>query len=383
MRFRPLPSLIIFCALLLSCGGSGENLSDAHDPSQTDSDLHSDSSDDDADRGEDSSDADRDDADNDEDENSDPDADRVSIDAEGDDADLDIDTDPDADEEISGLQRVVIAGDSWSAGIVFPTRDALDDRGLGHVEISWEFTANAGSRAEAWVANEHPPALGGGVDPTRPRMMDALRDSLDAEPRADLLLLVIGGNDFNQDCSDGWGEWFGFRQEAALDAIGDNVAAIIDEATTGRPHLRVALLGYDYFHFEFLVAFGMSLDGLNTTSYNEGIIDLGHRQQAVCEDRWQAIYAHNYGLMQHTYGDTIHVPFSIPNPFTGYPEYDPGVAPAPGTYPDYTPFPGGFYTYPAPLDQMPDGIHPTSEAFRVLVDHTLEQLPTEWLHPDL
>ena len=37
----------------------------------------------------------------------------------------------------------------------------------------------------------------------KPRMLDALAASLDEEPPADLLILVIGGNDFNRECDAG------------------------------------------------------------------------------------------------------------------------------------------------------------------------------------
>lgn len=270
-------------------------------------------------------------------------------------------------------RAIVLAGDSWSTGLVQPTRQALDARGFEDVELRWEFTANAGSQARGWVDNEHPPAFGGGRDTTRPRMFDALEAALDAEPPADVLVVVIGGNDYNRECDAGWGELPGFVQGGILDGIGADIGTMIDRALDGRPDLEVVFVGYDYLHYEFLVAFGLRLDGLDTRSYNEGLVEIGRRQRAVADESPQVFYTHNYGILQHTYGDTIHPPFSIPNPLTGLPEYPPGFAPAPGGPPTFEPFPGGLIDYPAPLDYMPDGIHPSPEGFRTIIDNVLHQ----------
>ncbi|MFN3199214.1 MAG: hypothetical protein ACE366_12505 [Bradymonadia bacterium] len=275
---------------------------------------------------------------------------------------------------------MILAGDSWSTGLVQPTEEALAARGLGDVTVRWNLTANAGSQARGWVDNEHPPAFGGGRDMTRPRMIDGLLIALDTAPRADVLVLSLSGNDFNRLCSDGWGEWPGQLQDRALDEVEDDLAEVVRFAIQGRPHLRVVLFGYDYFHFEGLVALGMSLDGLNTRTYNEALVELGRRQRAVADALGpQVVYAHNYGWLQHVFGDTIHPPFSIPNPLTGYPEYGPGAAPAPGQWPAYTPYPGGLLSYPAPLERMPDGIHPDALGFRSLMDHVLDQVLENWL----
>ena len=284
---------------------------------------------------------------------------------------------PDAGNTPARASAVVLAGDSWSTGLVFPTRAAMDARGFQDVTLRYETTVHAGSQVSGWVANDYPPgALG---DPSQARMRDALEAALDADPPADILVLVISGNDFNRACVDGWGKLPGFMQAWGLDAIQADIEALLDAVQAGRPDLRVVLLGYDYLHYEFLVAFGLKLDGLDTRSYNEGLVELGRRQREVAEQRANVVYAHNYGLLQHVYGDTIHPPFGIPNPFAGLPEYPPGLAPKPGPYPTYLPFPGGLIAYPAPLDQMPDGIHPSAEGFRTLIDHTLDQVLEGWL----
>jgi lysophospholipase L1-like esterase len=282
-------------------------------------------------------------------------------------------TDDDSDAVPAAAPVIVLAGDSWSAGLIFPLREALDARGHADVTVRWETTARAGSQARTWVRNEYPPALGGGVDTTQPRMLDGLAAALDGPTPADVFVLVIGGNDMNREAVDGLGERGSFLRDLTFDAIEDDIAALVDFALEGRPALDVVFVGYDYLHLEFLRAFGMRLDGYDITTYNEDLVELGRRQRAVADGREQVWYTNNYGLLQHVAGDTIHVPFSRPNPLTGYPEYGPGVAPRPGGPPDFSPFPGGFYTYPAPLDWMPDGIHASAAGYRVIADNVLDQ----------
>lgn len=270
-------------------------------------------------------------------------------------------------------QRVVIAGDSWSTGFIHPLRAALDDRGMDDIGLSWETTARAGSTARHWLANEHPPGLDLEPDLSQPRMLSALRASLDAEPPADVLLLVLSGNDLNREADEGLGKRSSALFRLTMAAIERDLAGVVDAARDGRPDLQVVLVGYDFFHHEFLTLFGLRLDGFDITSYNEAVIDLETRKRSIADARDGVWWSHHLGLLQHHHGDDVHPPLSRPNPLTGYPTYEAGVAPAPGLWPTYDPMPGGFYTYPAPLDLMPDGIHPSAEGHRVLSDHLLDQ----------
>lgn len=276
-------------------------------------------------------------------------------------------------------KRMVIAGDSWSSGLIQPTRAALNAKGFSSVQLSYKFTANAGSQAAGWVANKHPPAVGGGEDKTKPRMLTALAASLDASPRADVLMLVIGGNDYNRECVNGMGKLPKALQKLVYDKIQKDIQSLVDFARKGRPHLKIVLMGYDYFHFEFLVAFGLKINKGNTRkSYNEGLVELDRRKRKIADTTPNVKYAHHFGILQHTYGDKAHPPFPVPNPLT-HPPYKPGVAPKPGIAPTYHPYPGGLLDYPAPLDVMPDGIHPSSKGFRTIVDYTLSQGLGRWL----
>jgi hypothetical protein len=283
-----------------------------------------------------------------------------------------VDTEPPVDTEpvIPPRRRMVLAGDSWSAGLVFPLQDSLAANGHTDIDLWWDGTANGGSRAEDWLANEYPPGTSG---PPAVRMLDALDLALDASPPAEVLVLVISGNDLNAKAADGLGTWPGFLYDLAFDGIEADVRALIAHARQGRPQLEVVLVGYTYLHFEMMALLGMDFDGFNTATYNQALIDLETRKLEIAQDTDHVWYAHNLGLLQHTYGDTMHFPFSIPNPLVGLPEYGPGVLPAPGVAPTYFPFPGGWSAYPAPVDHLPDGVHPDAAGFRLVADHLLDQ----------
>jgi len=282
------------------------------------------------------------------------DADAATVADADDDPDADADAvQPDASEPLP-VKRVVMAGDSWSTGLVNPTIDALADLGY-NVPLTWETTAIAGSRADEWVSNQD-------------GKLDALAAALDADPPAEILLVTLGGNDMNKAAVDqDLGELPNILQDTIMDGIRDDLQAFTAWALAGRPHLTVVFVGYDFLHYELLNAF-ISLSGFDTKSYNEILIELETRKRDFCVAMAGCEYAHNLGILQHTYGDYPHPPFTTP-----LISYDPGFLPAPGWAPSYEPWPGGFVDLPAPLDHMPDGIHPSPQGFRTIIDHTFAQ----------
>ena len=253
------------------------------------------------------------------------------------------------------IQRIVIAGDSWSCGIVQPTRAILDERGFGEIEVTYHSTAIAGSTAHEWATNHNGKLI-------------ALAQALDEEPAAEVLLLVIGGNDVNRAITvDNYDEMSERRRLEAMQLIENDIQTIVQVAKTGRPQLQIVLVGYDYFHYLLLQQF-YDLGDLYLDEYNLIFVELGARRMALAQRFEGCHYAHNFGVLQYTFGDTIHPPFSLP-----LFDYPPGYVPAPGIAPNYNPYPGGFYQIPSPLNHIPDGIHPDEEGFTAIMNHVFDQ----------
>lgn len=272
------------------------------------------------------------------------------------DMEIDMEVDSEADEDPAlTAKRIVIAGDSWSCGIVTPTRAILDERGFSDTEITYSNTAVAGSTADEWVHNQD-------------NKLVKLAAALDEEPPAEVLLLVIGGNDVNASIfNDGFDEMSNSQKENVLDGIRDDIRSIVDYALLNRPDLSVVLVGYDYFHYLFLQSF-YGLGDMYLDEYNLAFVGLGMRKLGIENQVQSCYYAHNFGVLQYTFGDRPHPPFSLP-----LLEYPPANVPKPGVAPDYTPFPGGLYQIPSPLDQIPDGIHPNDEGFTAIMNHVFDQ----------
>lgn len=272
---------------------------------------------------------------------------------------------PGPDPECLAIERIVLAGDSWSTGLIIPFREALDDRGYEEVILSWELTSKPGSKLAGWLADDN--------------MMNALYLSLDVDPPAELLVFTLSGNDYLGACKNGLGLTGPLGWLAFMTQVQSDLQTFIGLARMGRPHLKVMLIGYDYLHFEMIQALGNTMPGLNTVTFNLGLIELATRGRDAALAMPDTIYAHSMGLCQHTFGDYFHPPFLCPNPVAGCPEYGPGQAPKPGPAPGYNPFPGGWYTYPGPLDHVPDGIHLDPAGYRAIADNALDQGGAAWI----
>ncbi len=250
------------------------------------------------------------------------------------------------------IKRVVLAGDSWSTGLIAPLRDALDARGYEEVAVSWELTAKPGSTVSGWLSDSN--------------LMDALFVSLDAEPRAGILFFTLGGNDYLRACASGLGLMDTLGWFTTMTSIQWDLQAFVALAQSGRPHLKVVLIGYDYLNYLMIEALGFSFPGMNLVKFNLGMVDLAMRGRNVAQGTQNVVYAHNMGLIQHTFGDAMF-------------GYGPGAAPKPGPAPTYDPFPVGWFAYPSPLAHIPDGIHPDYAGFRAIIENTLDQGPAAWI----
>ncbi len=250
------------------------------------------------------------------------------------------------------VKRVVLAGDSWSTGLIYPLRDALDARGYEEVAVSWELTSKPGSTVAGWLSDSS--------------LMAGLFLSLDADPPAGILFFTLGGNDYLHACQNGLGLMDAVGWFVTMTQIQWNLQTFLALVEAGRPNLKVVLIGYDYLNYFMIQAAGFDFPGLDLIRFNLGMVDLAMRGRDVAAAAPNMVYAHNMGLLQYTFGD----------PMFGY---GPGVAPKPGPAPAYNPFPGGWFTYPSPLAHIPDGIHPDYAGFRAIIENTLDQGPAAWI----
>jgi len=272
---------------------------------------------------------------------------------------------PGKDPECLAVKRVVLAGDSWSTGLIFPLRDALDDRGYEEVAMTYEWTSIPGSTVEGWLADQ--------------QKMLGLFLALDMEPKADILFFTLTGNDYLGACKNGLGlvgpiEWW-----LILTKIEWDLQTFLGLVRAGRPNLKVVMIGYDYLEFDMMQVLGIVFPGFERIKFNLGLIDLVTRSRNVVSANPGMVYAHNMGVLQYTFGDTFHFPLLCPAPALGFPEYGPGVVPKPGPAPGYNPFPGGWYTYPSPVEHIPDGIHPDYDGFRAIMENSLDQGAAAWI----
>jgi hypothetical protein len=261
------------------------------------------------------------------------------------------------------VDRVVLAGDSWSTGLIVPLKDALVARGYEEVTVSWELTSKPGSKVSDWVSN--------------PSLMDGLYTSMSMEPKADILFFTLTGNDYLGVAKSGLGLMGGLEWFITMTLIQWDLATFVAMVKAKQPDIKIMMVGYDYLHFEMIEALGNGFPGFERVKFNLGLVDLCGRARQVAASVPDMIYAHNIGILQYTFGDTPHFPF--PCPGVGFPAYGPGVVPKPGPAPGYDPFPGGWFTYPSPVEHIPDGIHPDYAGFRAIIENSLDQGAAAWI----
>ncbi|TVQ88854.1 MAG: hypothetical protein EA397_16805 [Deltaproteobacteria bacterium] len=270
------------------------------------------------------------------------------------------------------VDRIVIAGDSWSAGSLSPTRALLDLHGYEDIELAWENTAVSGSRASEWAVNHE-------------GKLDHLSASLDGGATgADLLLLYLGGNDYNAALHRGLSH--AISRDRAIDEltaqIQDDLQALIDHAIRSRPGLEVVIVGYDYFHFDWMeLLYGMNFDADDTLAYNQGLARLEARKRDLALGNDRVHYVHNLGILTHELGNPVTPPFT--NPLIDVP---PHFFDAPVGPPSYEPFPGGARrddllptefppeSLPGPAHAYLDGIHLNDKGWDTLLSHSWESV---------
>jgi hypothetical protein len=257
--------------------------------------------------------------------------------------------------QVSAISHVVIAGGSWSAGSVAPTRAALEAWGHGDVVVRSETTAVVGSTAAQWASNHD-------------GKLNDLAAALD-DAEAPVLLLYLGAQDYSDGLTAGRGD------DLAAE-IGADIAAVIADARAGRPALQVVLVDYSYFHYEwFTEMYRMDLGDTTTLTYNQGLTAIGAEKLALARQTEGVHYVHNFGALQHHLGLTVSSEWSLP-----LEDYPPGMIDLPSAAPAYDPFPGGLVhpdlapeSLPGPVEGYLDGVHLSQEGWSILLENTCDQ----------
>jgi len=216
--------------------------------------------------------------------------------------------------------RILLVGDSWAAGMLgFEAFEkALEDTGV-EVRAVGAATAIGGSRADQWAANHE-------------GKLDALREALDDDIGA--VVISLGGNDLLLAALAGRIASTGER--AALCArITRDLGLLLDAIHESKPGIQIVIIGYDYLDPERMhETYGMDFPEASKDQLDAALEELEDARDALAIERGGVQFVRNLGLIRATYG----------------PE-----APA----------------------HMPDGVHPSPEAYQVIAARAWEMV--SWL----
>jgi hypothetical protein len=131
-----------------------------------------------------------------------------------------------------------------------------------------------------------------------------------------------------------------------------------------RPGIEVLISDYDYLGLtQAQSIYGWTFGGMTQRQVNDAFVELGHKKLEVATITPDCHYVTNWGALQASYNDP-----------------SPGL-PTPGSYPDYTPYAGGNADYAMPVAaNVGDGIHPTDEAHRLMLQRCMDQFYQSWLN---
>ncbi|MBI1318892.1 MAG: hypothetical protein GC168_08070 [Candidatus Hydrogenedens sp.] len=268
-------------------------------------------------------------------------------------------------------KRVLIVGDSWTAGIwaVKAMDEVFDEYGLTHVGAEGSLTAQSGSRAAQW-ANDN-------------TFKNYIFNSLAANPTIDTVHLVIGGNDIlsrikNTNVYSGLGA---LQREGWWNTIQNDIQTIVNYCLSFPQVQHVLINDYDYLNAltakTVLGLLGQSYDfgGMSQEQVNNAFIEVGLRKLSIAQNTPGCEYVQNWGILQHHF-------------------QTPAGGALPGAAPGYTPYPGGFKAFPmpdaafdpivfGPLTFAGDGIHPNENAHKVMLCNAVDQFYYGWFAPEI
>ena len=225
--------------------------------------------------------------------------------------------------------RILFVGDSWAAGMLgfqaFETAietaaEEAGEQALGEVAVAGETTAIGGSRADQWAENHD-------------GKLDTLRDALEAP--VDLVVLSLGGNDLLEAALAGRIETAEQREEL-LERITRDMGILLDAIHDAAPEVQTVIIGYDYLAPKRIhETYGLEFPDSSIEHLDLALEELEDARHALATERDRVHFVRNLGLLRATYG------------------------------PD------------AAVGHMPDGVHPTPEAYQLIAARAWEMV--SWL----
>ncbi len=253
-------------------------------------------------------------------------------------------------------KRILIVGDSWAEGMnVFgAVQHVLDRYGFSHLEAVGARTAIGGTKAERWVQNWK-------------GHLDILREELERYPNLDIVLLLLGGNDFlSFAMRENLANLTAEQRQEQWQKICNDLKTLLDFIKSIKPHVRILLCDYDFLDPELMNAvFKLEFHGVSASNMNEALVELAREKRKLMAEYPDCGYVQNFGLMQWTFGNSPHVL--------------PGTVPFPGKAPEYVPFPGGDIRFTSGKEAMPDGVHPVPRGYIRIVENCYDQYLKYWL----
>lgn len=263
----------------------------------------------------------------------------------------------------AATQRILVVGDSWSYYAAIPEwgdlEAILDEQGYGEYTIDYTQTAQSGSKASDWV--------GGNKTYT----LETITERLDAYPTIDIVLLIIGGNDFlNQTNDTDISLWTPAQREAMYAEIIDDIETMLTHILNVRSDIKVVLCGYSHLDVAKMgSAYGFTFGGMSQQDFNTYFAELGALKRDLCLQYPRSVYVQNFGYLQWFYGDT--------------PTYAAQTVPFPGPHPFYDVFPGGDLTQRgAPAGLNTDGVHLSVAGQEQVNRRLIQEIIGRWLEPD-
>lgn len=259
------------------------------------------------------------------------------------------------------VKRILIIGDSWAASIATRHHDpvppgfgsfeaVLKTNKLGGYLVEGELTAWGGRKASDWV---------------KPKNAALIRQALESNPTIDIVHLIIGGNDFLSKAA--FGKSIASYSEAERtemwNAIQADIQTIVDQCLSIRPDIRVVISDYDYLNAsQAEPAYKFDFGGATPEQLNQAFMELGRKKMEIAQRTPRCEYISHWGRLQHHYG---------------FPKPD---LPLPGDPPKCEPYAGGDPTAPMPPNaSVGDGIHPTDEAHRHMLQRCVDVFYRDWL----